>query len=166
MHLVKAVEEDIAAIWKILESAIERRRLDGSEQWQDGYPNMETLANDVDTESGYVLMLDGQLVAYVCIKINDEPEYDNIVGTWLTSSDFVVLHRVAVSKDYLGIGLAKEIFRQAEYFALERGIYSIKVDTNFDNIPMLRILESLDYTYCGFVYFRGAERRAFEKVLG
>ncbi len=39
------------------------------------------------------------------------------------------------------------------------------MDTNFDNTPMLRILEKLGYTYCGEVYFRGSARRAYEKVL-
>ncbi|MFT4092143.1 MAG: hypothetical protein QM640_00795 [Niabella sp.] len=39
------------------------------------------------------------------------------------------------------------------------------VDTNFDNAPMLHILNKLGYIYCGEVFFRGAARKAFEKVL-
>jgi hypothetical protein len=52
-----------------------------------------------------------------------------------------------------------------EDLCVSRNVYSIKVDTNFDNIPMLRILEKLKYTYCGEVYFRGASRKAYEKEL-
>ena len=48
---------------------------------------------------------------------------------------------------------------------LESNVYSIKVDTNFDNVPMLRILDKLGYVYCGEVFFRGSARKAFEKVL-
>lgn len=42
----------------------------------------------------------------------------------------------------------------------------MNVDTNFNNKPMLRILEKLGYTYCGDVYFWGSARRAYENVLG
>ncbi|RYD75593.1 MAG: GNAT family N-acetyltransferase, partial [Sphingobacteriales bacterium] len=30
--------EDQDTIWEILQGAIQRRKEDGSEQWQDGYP--------------------------------------------------------------------------------------------------------------------------------
>ncbi|MFJ1442200.1 hypothetical protein ACILFQ_09880 [Capnocytophaga canimorsus] len=42
---------------------------------------------------------------------------------------------------------------------------SIKIDTNFDNYAMLKVLEKAKYTYCGTVYFRGTPRMAFEKLL-
>lgn len=52
-----------------------------------------------------------------------------------------------------------------EALCRDKKVYSIKVDTNFDNQPMLKILEKLQYTYCGEVYFRGSARKAFEKLL-
>ena len=84
---------------------------------------------------------------------------------WLTNRDFAVVHRVAISDDYLGKGLAQKIFLFTEILAIDNNIFSIKVDTNFDNIPMLKILEKLAYTYCGEVTFRGGVRKAFEKKL-
>ncbi|GAO44716.1 hypothetical protein FPE01S_03_07550 [Flavihumibacter petaseus NBRC 106054] len=52
-----------------------------------------------------------------------------------------------------------------EDLCFKKGVFSIKVDTNFDNIPMMKILDNLAYTYCGEVFFHGAPRRAYEKVL-
>mgnify|MGYP000093985926 CR=1 FL=1 len=52
-----------------------------------------------------------------------------------------------------------------EEYALSNNIYSIKADTNHDNIPMLSIFKKLGYTLCGTVYFRNSPRKAFEKVL-
>ena len=52
-----------------------------------------------------------------------------------------------------------------ENLCIEQQIYSIKVDTNFDNIPMLKILDKLNYSYCGEIFFEGAARKAYEKVL-
>ena len=52
-----------------------------------------------------------------------------------------------------------------EEIALKNNIISIKVDTNFDNIAMLKIFEKLGYTYCGEVQLRAGIRKAFEKVI-
>lgn len=162
----KAAVSDIAPIWTIIQEAIVRRKIDGSEQWQDGYPNEIIIEHDISKSVGYVLIqTDGTIIGYAAILFNDEPAYENLKGTWLTNGDFLVVHRVAISDDYLGKGLAQKIFLFAEELAVENNIFSIKVDTNFDNIPMLKILEKLKYTYCGEVTFRAGSRRAFEKEL-
>lgn len=161
----KATSTDLPNIWQILKVAITRRKADGSNQWQDGYPNPEVIKNDIAKNAGFVLEVNNQAAGYVAILINDEPEYNNLEGKWLTNGDFVVFHRLAVAKEFLGKGLAKELFLQIEKFAQDRGINSIKADTNFDNDAMLHLFNSMGYHYCGEVYFRGSPRRAYEKVL-
>lgn len=161
----KATALEIPEIWAILQQAIIRRKNDGSEQWQDGYPNPDVVKKDIDLGHGYVLTDNNTIIGYTAILINDEPEYAKIIGKWLSDDDFVVFHRVALSENYLGKGLAKKIFEYIEDFALSNNIYSIKADTNFDNLAMLKIFEKAGYKYCGKVYFRGGERKAFEKVL-
>ncbi|MBP1616888.1 MAG: Acetyltransferase family [Bacteroidetes bacterium] len=162
----KANQMDVESIWRILQQAIERRRLDGSEQWQDGYPNPEVVEKDISKDHGYLLLDGDKVVAYAAIMVNNEPAYDTIIGKWLTTgSDFLVLHRVAVENNYLGQGIAKLIFNKAEKMACHKGIHSIRVDTNFDNQPMLHLMNKLGYTYCGEVFLRSGSRKAFEKVL-
>ena len=161
----KATSMDIPAIWEILEMAIARRKADGSNQWQDGYPNPQVIKDDINQGFGYVLVQNNEVVGYVAILINDEPEYAKIKGKWLTNEDFVVFHRVAISQKWLGQGLAKQLFIHIEDFARNQGIHSVKADTNFDNIAMLHLFETLGYTYCGEVYFRGSPRKAYEKIL-
>ncbi|MFP3595069.1 GNAT family N-acetyltransferase, partial [Chryseobacterium sp. SIMBA_038] len=39
------------------------------------------------------------------------------------------------------------------------------VDTNHDNIAMLKILESKGYSYCGEVLLADGMRKAFEKII-
>ncbi len=163
--LRKAQIPEAEIIWQILQQAIERRRKDGSNQWQDGYPNQEVVKTDISLGKGYVLEIDNAIAAYAALVFNDEPAYKEIIGDWLTNDDFLVIHRVAVSDDFLGKGIAVLLFQKLEEFAKENQVFSIKVDTNFDNLAMLHILEKLDYQYCGEVYFRGSARKAFEKVL-
>ena len=164
-HFRKASPSEISCIWDILHQAILRRKADGSEQWQNGYPNPEVVRTDIAKDAGYVLTDGDTIIGYCAIFMNDEPAYANIDGKWLTDGDFVVVHRLAVSDKYLGKGFAKKIFECIEAFAQSNHIYSIKADTNYDNLAMLKIFEKLAYTYCGEVHFRGNPRKAYEKVL-
>jgi GNAT superfamily N-acetyltransferase len=165
LTLRKAHVAEKTIIWEILQDAIEQRRLDGSRQWQDGYPNELSVSSDMEKGYAYVLTEDETILAYLAVIFDKEPAYDAIEGKWLTDGDYLVVHRVAVSKRSKGKGIATKLFKQLESLCLQKKVYSIKVDTNFDNTPMLKILDKLGYTYCGEVYFRGGARKAFEKVL-
>ncbi|HZH87296.1 MAG TPA: GNAT family N-acetyltransferase [Brumimicrobium sp.] len=161
----KANNEDTLVIWNILQQAIARRKADGSKQWQDGYPNENVIQDDINKNAGYVLTENDKIIGYCAVLINDEPEYANIQGKWKTNGNFVVYHRVAIAESHLGKGLAKVMLKFIEQFALENKIYSIKADTNFDNVAMLALFEKLAYEYCGEVFFRGSARKAYEKNL-
>ena len=161
----RAEQSDIPAIWEMLQAAIKRRKADGSTQWQDGYPNPDVVRRDIEKCAGYVLCHGEHVAGYIAIMINDEPAYDELVGTWLSQDDFVVYHRVVVAEQFLGLGYAQRLMKYAEQVALQHNITSIKADTNFDNQQMLHLFNKLGYLYCGEVTFRGTPRKAFEKLL-
>lgn len=161
----KATEADLDRIWTIIQQAIRRRLADGSIQWQDGYPNPDVIGLDIQKGAGNVAVVDGEVVAYGVILINDEPEYERLHGKWLTGGDYVAVHRIAVADSHLGQGLAAAMMQHAEYKAREWNVASVRVDTNYDNHAMLHIFDKLGFIYCGQVYFRGSPRRAYEKVL-
>jgi RimJ/RimL family protein N-acetyltransferase len=161
----KAEVTDISEIWVILQQAIKRRKNEGSNQWQDGYPNLEVVKNDIQNNYGYILTEAKIIIGYCAIVINYEPEYLNIEGKWLTNADFVVVHRIAISEKHIGKGLSKTILDFIEDLARKINIHSIKVDTNHDNIAMMKIFDKCGFSFCGIVHFRGSPRRAYEKVL-
>lgn len=165
MQFRQATLADADAIWNILAAAIQRRKEDGSDQWQDGYPNLEVVKHDIEKGYGFVLAEDSSIIAYIALMINDEPAYATIDGKWLTDGDFLVYHRVAVAQDQLGKGLAKRLLQEVETYAAQRQINSIRADTNFDNAGMLNLFEKLGYSYCGEVSMRGGLRKAYEKVI-
>jgi hypothetical protein len=165
MILRKATISELPVIWEILREAIEQRKQDGSEQWQNGYPNEQIVYDDIINSYAYVLTENNIIVAYAAIILGEEPTYKDIKGKWLTTGDYAVVHRVATSNRAKGKGFATHVFKLIEDLCLEQQVYSIKVDTNFDNIPMLKILDKLNYMYCGEIFFNGSPRKAFEKVL-
>lgn len=160
-----ATTADIPTIWKILQQAIEQRRQDGSEQWQHGYPNEQTVRDDVDAGYAYVLIDEQVIIAYAALIVGIEPAYDVIEGRWLTDGPYAAVHRVARSTEVQTKGIATEVLACIERICREKGVPSIRLDTNYDNRPMLRLLEKLRYTYCGEIQFQGASRMAYEKVL-
>lgn len=165
IRLRKADAADCDIIWNIIQQAIERRRIDGSTQWQDGYPNLGTVESDIEKGFGYVMTVDGEVAVYTALILNDEPAYSTIDGAWLSNGEFVVVHRVAVDEKFAGRGMVKKLFDLIEDFTKSQGIQSVKVDTNFDNTAMLKILESKGYSYCGEVFLAGGMRKAFEKII-
>lgn len=163
LRLANSGDQNI--IWGIIQQAIAQRKKDGSAQWQNGYPNENTIQVDIESGYGYVLIDNEIIVAYAAIIFGKEASYEEIKGHWLSNGDYVVVHRVATSEIYKGKGVATKLFLEIEKLCINKNTFSIKVDTNFDNIPMLKILEKLNYTYCGEIFFSGASRMAYEKLL-
>lgn len=165
IRFIPAQEQHLKEIWRIIQHAIARRKADGSNQWQDGYPNPDLLKKDIAKKEGFILVDNETIIGYAAVIINDEPQYDDIDGEWLTDGDFVVYHRVAIAPEYLGKGYAQQLITSIHKYALENNVYSVKADTNFDNPAMMKIFEKLGYTYCGGVQINGSPRLAYEKVL-
>jgi hypothetical protein len=124
-------------------------------------------ANNGNTVKGYAYVLTDNEVIVACAAIvfGAEPAYTDIKGKWLTNDDYAIVHRVAVSNVAKGKGIATLLFKMIEDLCLQHNVFSIRVDTNFDNIPMLKIMDKLNYTLCGEIFFIGAMRKAYEKVL-
>lgn len=165
LSLSKAEEKDFDLIWQIILYAKEIRKADGSTQWQNGYPFRETILEDIRQGNAYVVRDESEVLGYVAVIFGKEEAYENINGKWLSDADYCAVHRLAVSKAMKGKGLATKMFQEVENIARENGVLSIKIDTIFDNIPMLKILEKLEYVYCGEVYQNNEPRKAFEKLL-
>ena len=87
-------------------------------------------------------------------------------GKWLSSQDYVTIHRIAVSNNYRGQNIAREIIKGAEVLALKRDIKSIRVDTHHDNLAMQKFLLKNKFIYCGIIFLvDGSKRLAYEKIL-
>ena len=167
MKFRKATQEDVLSILGIIEQAQKSLKDRGIDQWQNNYPNLETIQTDILNGHGYVLDNGGIVVGTVAVSFDGEETYESIFnGQWLSDIDFAVVHRIAVAEDFKGAGLAAEIFKHIEKLCLEKGVHSIKVDTHRQNESMQRALQKNGFQYCGIIYTAdNAERFAFEKLL-
>jgi len=67
-------------------------------------------------------------------------------------------------------GVSGEILKELEKICMEKGIYSIKIDTHEDNEPMKGFLKKNGFEFCGVIYLDrepdlNAKRVTFEKIL-
>lgn len=139
----------------------------GIDQWQNGYPNTESIQQDIDNNKGYFLTDGENYLAYLCMDFDGEPAYNDIKGKWLTEHDakYMVIHRLAFNEQYRGKGLSTAVFKLAEEFCKEEGVKSIRVDTDGDNKIMQHIMKKAGFLYCGTIWFAGGDKVAFEKIV-
>jgi N-acetylglutamate synthase-like GNAT family acetyltransferase len=161
----KAEEADVERIWQIILQAKEQMRLRNSVQWQDDYPTVEIITDDIGKGYGYVLSFDNIVIAYAAVVYDGEPAYGTIRGEWLSDYPYVVVHRLAVADEMKQQGIATLFMQKITDLSREKGIRSFRVDTNFDNLYMQKILVKLGFTYCGEVFYEKKQRMAYEKIL-
>lgn len=162
-----AEKADRESILEIIKESQAYFKEAGIDQWQNGYPNMETIEADIEAKKSYVLENEGNIVATAALSFNDESTYDVIYeGEWVSNESYAVIHRVAVSREYKGNGIAGALFETLVPICKETGAVSIKIDTHEDNHSMQRFLEKLGFQYCGIIFLKDRNKRiAFEKII-
>lgn len=167
MEFRRTILDDVDNIMEIIKQAQAYFKEQGIDQWQNNYPNVEVIINDINNEHSYVLVKDNSIVATVAVSFDGEETYESIYeGEWITNGEFAVIHRIAVSNKHKGLGLSSEIIKHIEKLCLDRGVHSIKSDTHEENLSMQKLLKKNDFKYCGIIYLESGDRRvAFEKVV-
>ncbi len=167
MKFRKAVEADINSIINIIEEAQTYFKENGIDQWQNNYPNIETVKNDISNENGYVLLKDNNIVGTAVVIFDGDKNYEFIYdGEWISNNEYAVIHRIAVDKNYKGLGLSSVIIKNIEEICLNNGIHSIKIDTHEENASMQKLLQKNRFQDCGIIYLEDKSKRiAFEKIL-
>jgi len=167
MEFRKSKKSDIKEIINIIEEAQNYFRENNIDQWQDGYPNEESIINDIENGESYVLLKDNKVIATAYLSFSGEMDYNIIYdGKWISNEDYAVVHRVAVSRDIKGNGVAAELFKHIEKICLANNINYIRIDTHRHNKSMQKFLSKNKFEHCGVIYLKDkSERIAFEKIL-
>lgn len=157
--------KDFEACWKIIDQARRMMILSGRHQWTPNYPSREDIERDINNGNAYVLTVDNVVAVYGAVILNGEPKYENIDGQWMSNGDYYVIHRFATLPKYQREGLARIFINKVNSLCEVERVPSIKVDTNYDNIPMVKLLSSMGFCLCGQIeYGTRGTRFAFEKL--
>ena len=160
MEIRKSRMEDIEKMMCVIHEAQESMCANGIPQWQDGYPNEEVISQDIKSGNSYVLVEDEKVIGTAYIIAGHEPSYDYIEdGGWLNNHPYVVVHRIAISKDYKGKDCARQLMLFAESVAGMHHLHDIRIDTHHQNLPMRKFLSKLGYHACGTIYLKNGDKR-------
>lgn len=170
MKLRKSTINDLRPIMEIIAGAQESLKSQGIDQWQNQYPNEETILNDIKNEESYVYIDENKdkIIATVAVSFQGEETYEKIYeGAWISNSPYAVIHRIAVHKDYYGNGIGMQLLLTIQDLCEKRDIHSLRIDTHKDNISMQKLLDKFSFIKCGIIHLRdGNERLAYEKRIG
>ena len=167
MYLRKSTLADRESIMKIIVQSQAYFKAQGIDQWQNNYPNLEVIQDDIRNESSYVLVKNGEVVATAVLTFARETSYESVYeGQWLSDQPYGVIHRIAVDHDLKGLGLSSMVMKEMEAICLTEDIHSVRVDTHEENLSMKKLLQKNGFIYCGYIYLTsGAKRVVFEKLL-
>ncbi|MBQ9153706.1 MAG: GNAT family N-acetyltransferase [Solobacterium sp.] len=167
MRIRRSEEKDIPAVMEVIEDAREALRLAGIPQWQNGYPNADSIRNDIQNGYAWLMEEDGNIIGTCAIIAGRDPNYTLIEdGEWLNDEDYAVVHRIAVRTSCKGRRLAGRFFDHAEQIARSCGYRNARADTHELNQSMQKALKHAGFVPCGRVYMAdGAPRTGFQKVL-
>lgn len=182
LYLRKATQQDKDRIWVILQQAVAQMLREGKHQWDETYPRPENIQADLDAGVAYVLCQGKDLtvdtfnseiedpaniIAYAAVVYDGEPAYSQPQLEWISNPDkFVVVHRIAVADECKRRGIATTMMRMIEKMAAEEGYHSFRIDTNYDNFYMQKMLSTLGFTFTGKCFYqRCGERLCYEKVI-
>lgn len=166
MHTLEpARAQDIDLCSRIIDEGRRFQREQGFVQWTEDYPNEDTIRRDVESGTGFVVRVDGVIAGYLCLDFSGEPAYDRIDGAWHRDGPYAVVHRLAFSRQFRGMGLTDHVWRLVEDLCRREGVDCIRADTDFPNQRMQHILEKNGFRRCGVILFQGSEKLAYDKLL-
>lgn len=160
---------DLPYLLEMLENAKASLRVLGIDQWQNGYPNENTLREDIQNKICRVVIDDeNNILASAAVYVGDEPTYHEIYnGAWQTENKiYGIVHRIMAANHAKKRGAASFLMTYCAKLSLEAGVTSMRCDTHPGNIIMRHTLEKNGYIRCGIIHLTdGADRFAYEKVL-
>ena len=163
----KATASDLATIKELTEACAKGMQEKGIFQWNEHYPSLERLQEDINKKELYVLEENNVLEGIVVLTPDMDEEY--IPVEWFTpNGNNLYVHRLATHPKKWGSGNGRKLMDFAEAFAKEQKYISVRLDTFSKNERNQKFYEARGYKRLGNIYFPKQSEHPFycyEKVL-
>ncbi|GEO69486.1 GNAT family N-acetyltransferase [Levilactobacillus acidifarinae] len=172
MYLRKAKADELDLVCDIIEDGKKQLADAGIDQWQDNYPNRDTIQTDIDLGRATIFNSDDHETLGVAAVVQaPDNSYDTLIGDWLKDTEkYVTVHRVAIFSHHQGKGYASKLFQELFTYIAEHHpeVESIRIDTHRDNTKMQHLIEKFGFTKVGRivgVYQPTDECYVYEKLI-
>jgi ribosomal protein S18 acetylase RimI-like enzyme len=162
--VVDSDPDDLAGVLALVRLCVADLRAHGILQWDEVYPDAESIEHDIAAGHALVARDGEELVAYVACDERQESEYA-AVAWQIDREPVAVVHRLMVSPARQGRGLGRRLMRVVEEQAAEAGAACMRLDAFSANPAALTLYAGLGYRVAGSVRFRTGEFTCLEKTL-
>lgn len=154
MEIRQTRYEDIPELLELFElGRLKQIETGNPNQWIKGYPSSDLLQQDIDSGGSYVCLDGEEIVGSFYLLIGEDPTYGYVEGgAWLNEDPYVTIHRFVTKYERRGIAASCINWVRAQY-------QNIKIDTHELNMPMRRLVEKMNFKYCGVIYLLNGDPR-------
>ena len=167
MNIRQASQEDLLKAKKLTEACAVGMQELGIFQWNEHYPSLDKLQQDINHNELYVFEENNQILGIIVLSEIMDEEYNNV--SWMTPSEKnLYIHRLAIHPDSWGKGYGQKLMDFAEEFAKKLDFKSIRLDTFSLNKRNQKFYEARGYKKLEDIYFpkqSAAPFHCYELVL-
>ena len=160
----KATKEQIKEVFSVFSAAINNMENQGIHQWDEIYPDLPTITEDIAKNQMYIGMIDEKIA--VCFVLSEEcdEEYKNGKWQW-PDSKFCVIHRLCVNPKFQNQGIATQTMEYIEKLCKEAGYDSIRLDCFTENPYSRKLYDKAGYSVVGYADWRKGRFELREKLI-
>ena len=164
MNYSKATEEQTKEVFSVFSAAVNHMEQQGIHQWDEIYPDLPTITEDIAKNQMYIGMIDNNIA--VCFVLSEEydEEYKNGKWQW-PDSKFCVIHRLCVNPQFQNQGIATKTMKYIEKVCKEAGYDSIRLDCFTQNPYSRKLYEKAGYSVVGYADWRKGRFELREKYI-
>ena len=143
---------DAPSVMEILTLCIRDMRINGVDQWDETYPNLQIIEDDARSRSLFVAREDDMCVGSVCLNDVQPAEYRSV--PWRhTGGRALIVHRLCVLPERQRRGVGRRLMEFAGDYAREHGFACIRLEVYVGAQRALALYERLGYQRAGQVRF-------------
>nr|WP_068889526.1 GNAT family N-acetyltransferase [Pedobacter panaciterrae] len=163
-NILKIELQDVNEVMSLIKEAIDEMESRNIYQWDEVYPDYNTIITDIQAETMFGIFKNLELAGIVVLDKNQSPEYSSI--KWESNIGIpLVMHRLCVRPKFQGQGIAKQLLRFSEQFAIDNSYKSIILDSFSRNHVALNLYENNGYMKKGKVTFRKGDFHCYQKIM-
>ena len=160
----RATTNDLLCIETILENTLSYMKKINLDQWDDIYPSLDILKNDILKKEMYLLEIDNCITAFVVLNSHQDKEYT--LGNWQYSSEAIgVIHRLCVNPSHHNKGIGRKVLKASEAKLKDLGFNLVRLDVFSLNHHAINLYEKAGYQRAGVINFRKGDFYLMEKLL-
>lgn len=164
-EFVKAELFDFDAVFEMMKRAKSKSYEEGVFQWDEKYPNADTLYTDISSSNLYLIKRSGELVGFFVYNSSCEDDLHNDINWIHPISKWIFLHRMCIDPVYQGKGYGQIIIEKFISSIKQAGYDSIRLDVFSTNRVAIHIYEKFGFTRVGECQCYRGSFYVYEKIL-